>query len=74
MANNETVNTQIRLPAGLHEYIQKEAGRLGIANNAFLVILCELGGKVWDANKRLTINPYEFILGKANPSEDRSDR
>lgn len=70
---NESVSTQIRLPAGLHEYIQKEAGRLGIANNAFLVILCELGGKVWDANKRLTINPFEVILGKGSPDEELSD-
>ena len=50
---NECVNTQIRLPAELHDYIQKEAGRLGIANNAFLIILCELGGKVWNDNKRI---------------------
>lgn len=71
---NESVSTQIRLPSGLHEYIQKEAGRLGIANNAFLVILCELGGKVWDANKRLTIIPFEDFLGKGAPAEELSDR
>lgn len=53
---NEVVSKQIRLPAGLHEYIQKEAGRLGIAENAFLIILCELGGKVWEANKRADTN------------------
>jgi len=55
---NETVNTQIRLPAGLHQYIQKEASRMGIANNAFLIMLCELGGKVWDENKRFDISCF----------------
>ena len=53
---NESVNTQIRLPAGLYEYIQKEAGRLGIAQNALMIILCELGGKVWEERKR-QVNP-----------------
>lgn len=48
---NETVSTQVRLPSELYEYIQDEAGRLGIANNAFLMVLCELGRKVWEENK-----------------------
>lgn len=59
---NESVSTQIRLPSGLHEYIQKEAGRLGIANNAFLIILCELGGRVWDMNAR--IDPDQIKVEK----------
>ena len=54
---SESVNTQIRLPAELHQYIQQEAGRLGIANNAFLIILCDLGGKVWEENKKPVIYP-----------------
>lgn len=58
---NESVNTQIRLPAELHQYIQQEAARLGIANNAFLIILCELGGKVWDGNKRLDYSKFMWL-------------
>ncbi|MCC8078757.1 MAG: hypothetical protein LIO57_01660 [Oscillospiraceae bacterium] len=46
---NETVATQIRLPSGIHEYIQREAARIGIAQNAFLVVLLEQGKKLWEA-------------------------
>lgn len=45
----EMVATQIRLPAGMHEYIKQEAGRMCIAQNAFLVILLEQGKKLWEA-------------------------
>ena len=58
---NESVNTQIRLSAELHQYIQTEASRIGITNNAFLIILCELGGKVWDSNKRLDLSKLMWI-------------
>lgn len=44
------VPTQIRLPAGIHEYIKQEADRMGIAQNAFLVILLEQGKKLWEAD------------------------
>ncbi len=46
----ESVSTQIRLPAGMHEYIKQEADRMGIAQNAFLVILLEQGKRVWEAD------------------------
>lgn len=46
----EIVSTQIRLPAGIHEYIKQEADRMGIAQNAFLVVLLEQGRKLWEAN------------------------
>ena len=46
----EIISTQIRLPAGIHEYIREEAERLGIAQNAFLVILLEQGRKLWEAD------------------------
>ncbi len=46
---NESVSTQIRLPAGIHEYIKQESTRMGIAQNAFLVILLEQGKKLWEA-------------------------
>jgi len=44
------VATQIRLPAGIHEYIKQEADRMGIAQNAFLVILLEMGKKLWESD------------------------
>lgn len=47
MAN---VCKQIRLPDTMNEYIKQEAGRLDIAQNSFLVILLELGRKVWNAS------------------------
>lgn len=46
----EVVSTQIRLPYEIHEYIKKEADRMGIAQNAFLVILLEQGKKLWEAD------------------------
>ena len=46
----EIISTQIRLPAGIHEYVREEAERLGIAQNAFLVILLEQGRKLWEAD------------------------
>lgn len=46
----EIVSTQIRLPSGIHEYIRQEADRMGIAQNAFLIILLEQGRKLWEAS------------------------
>lgn len=46
----EIISTQIRLPAGIHKYIKQEADRMGIAQNAFLIILLEQGKKLWEAN------------------------
>ena len=46
----EIISTQIRLPAGIHEYIKQEADRMGIAQNAFLVVLLKQGKKLWEAN------------------------
>ena len=54
------VNTQIRIPGGLHKYIQSEASRIGITNNAFLIILCELGGRVWDNQCRVDFESHSF--------------
>lgn len=50
---NEMVASQVRIPAGLHEYIKQEAGRLGIAQNAFLIILLEQGKRLWEADLNL---------------------
>ena len=52
---NETVSTQIRLPAGIHEYIKEESVRMGIAQNAFLVILLEQGKKLWESKVNLRL-------------------
>lgn len=51
----KVVATQIRLPADIHAYIQAEADRLGIAQNAFLVILLEQGRRLWEAG--VTLHP-----------------
>lgn len=50
---NASVSTQVRLPVGVHEYIKQEAARMGIAQNAFLVILLEQGRKLWEADINL---------------------
>lgn len=46
----DIMSTQIRLPAEIHNYIKQEADRLGIAQNAFLIILLEQGRKLWEAD------------------------
>lgn len=48
--NKDIVSTQVRLPADIYEYIEQEANRLGIAKNAFLIILLEQGRKLWKAD------------------------
>lgn len=52
---NASVSTQVRLPVGVHEYIKQEAARMGIAQNAFLVILLEQGRKLWEADINLRL-------------------
>lgn len=52
---NNIVTTQVRLPARIHEFIQQEAARMGIAQNAFLVILLEQGKKLWQADVTLRV-------------------
>jgi len=41
-------STQVRLSEEIHSYIQQEAGRLGIAQNAFLLVLLDRGRKLWE--------------------------
>ena len=41
---------QIRLPTDIHEYIKQEAARMGISQNAFLIVLLEQGRKLWQSN------------------------
>lgn len=44
------VSTQIRIPAEMNNYMQQESDRIGIAKNAFLLILLEQGRKLWEAD------------------------
>ena len=53
MYEDKVVSTQIRLPAAIHEYIKQEAARMGIAQNAFLIVLLEQGKKLWKAQVNL---------------------
>lgn len=50
MAKKEIISTQIRLPSEIHGYIKREAERMEIAQNAFLIILLEQGKKLWEAD------------------------
>ena len=49
MDKSKIVSTQIRLPEGIYEYIKQEASRMGIAQNAFLILLLEQGKKLWES-------------------------
>ena len=52
---NESVSTQVRLSSDMHMYIMKEAARMGIAQNAFFVVLLEQGRKLWEAQVNLRL-------------------
>ena len=54
----DIIPTQIRLPAGIHNYIEQEASKMGIAKNAFLIILLEQGKRLWEAD--VTVHPKEL--------------
>lgn len=54
--SNDIITTQIRLPECIHEYIKQEAAKLGIAQNAMLIILLEQGIKFRDAQLNLVIH------------------
>lgn len=47
MAKNGAVS-QIRLPAEMYDFIQQEAVRAGISQNALMILLMELGKRVYD--------------------------
>ena len=50
MSDIGIVSTQIRIPAEMNNYMQQESNRIGIAKNAFLLILLEQGRKLWEAD------------------------
>ena len=45
-----SISSQIRLSEDMHNYIRKEAERMSISQNAFLVTLLENGKKLWEAD------------------------
>ncbi|MEG2575770.1 MAG: hypothetical protein RSA41_07040 [Christensenella sp.] len=49
MNKAEIVSTQIRMPAELHEYIKNESAKMGIPQNAFIMMLMCDGRKVREA-------------------------
>ena len=53
----ENVCKQIRLPTSMHEYIRQEAERMDISQNAFLVVLLDLGRKAWEAEIKVHLMP-----------------
>lgn len=53
MENREVISTQMRIPAEMHRYIKQESERMGIAQNAFFLVLLEQGKKLWES--RITV-------------------
>ena len=53
--DGKIISSQVRLPSDLHGFIQAEAARLGIAQNAFLIVLLEQGRWVWEAKLNLRL-------------------
>ena len=52
---NEAISTQVRIPAEIHAYMKQEAARMGIAQNAFMVVLLEQGRRMWEAQANLRL-------------------
>lgn len=52
---NSVVSTQIRIPKDIHGYIRDQAEKMGIAQNAFLIILLEQGKRLWEAEINLRV-------------------
>jgi hypothetical protein len=50
MKNARAVITQTRMPQDLHDYVRDNAERLGVSQNAFMMILMDLGRKVYESN------------------------
>lgn len=52
---NGVISTQVRLPESIHSYIREQSEKMGIAQNAFLVILLEQGKRLWEAEVTLRV-------------------
>lgn len=44
-----TVNSQIRVPLDLYQYIQTESDRMGISQNAVMLMLMDMGRSLKEA-------------------------
>lgn len=44
-----TVNSQIRIPFGLYQYIQAESDRMGVSQNAVMLMLMDMGRSLKEA-------------------------
>jgi len=44
-----TVNSQIRIPIDLYQYIQTESDRMGISQNAVMLMLMDMGRSLKEA-------------------------
>ena len=44
-----TVNSQIRIPLDLYQYIQTESERMGISQNAVMLMLMDMGRSLKEA-------------------------
>lgn len=51
------ISTQTRIPLEIYEYIKRESERMGISQNAFLVVLLEQGKKLWEAKVNIQPEP-----------------
>lgn len=50
-----TIVTSIRLPEQRNDYIREKAHEIGVSQNAFMVMLIDLGIKLYESN--IKINP-----------------
>ena len=45
-----TISTSLRLPEEKNDYIKKKASEIGISQNAFLMVLIDLGIKLYECD------------------------
>ena len=50
MEREQTVTTSIRIPEQRNEYIRKKANEIGISQNALMVMLIDLGIKLYESD------------------------
>lgn len=51
-----TVASSIRLPEQRNNYIREKAHEIGISQNAFMVMLIDLGIKLYESNAIMNLN------------------
>lgn len=45
-----TISTSLRLPEEKNDYIKKKASEIGISQNAFIMVLIDLGIKLYECD------------------------